>query len=317
MALPKIQEPLNYISQLPDEPNDVGGLSAAQLKTEFDRAGQEIKEYINEELIPQIESDINAAAVGVGSSGSIDGSKIGDKSISGSKLADGAITSKKYSASSIPTTAYQDDSVTRDKLAPYCIGETEVGSGEIKRWHLADEIIDDTKLLHSSVTTPKVADKAITEPKVADGAITTPKVADGSITRVKLAQDSLYSPVVNALPRGALSGNSWLEPVLVEDIGKTYWINPNSVLTSAQALIYEIEDTDDVFPFGAEIYFFKNRESNYVVQVNIHAAKSIISGEYFNPAKSFRIVDKYAGVCVKKVESGLWVVFGDYVEVVA
>lgn len=45
---------LNIIQKLDDEPNDVGGLTSAQLKAKFDEAGNTIKEYINETLIPEI-----------------------------------------------------------------------------------------------------------------------------------------------------------------------------------------------------------------------------------------------------------------------
>lgn len=45
---------LDIIQKLDDEPNDVGGLTAQQLKAKFDEAGNTIKEYINESLIPQV-----------------------------------------------------------------------------------------------------------------------------------------------------------------------------------------------------------------------------------------------------------------------
>lgn len=45
---------LNIIQKLDDEPNDVGGLSAAELKAKFDEAGNTIKEFINGSLIPQV-----------------------------------------------------------------------------------------------------------------------------------------------------------------------------------------------------------------------------------------------------------------------
>lgn len=48
---------LNIIQKLDDEPNDVGGMSAQELKETFDRAGNLIKEYINDTLIPQVLSE--------------------------------------------------------------------------------------------------------------------------------------------------------------------------------------------------------------------------------------------------------------------
>ena len=45
---------LNIIQKLDDEPNDVGGLTADELKAKFDEAGNIIKNFINESLIPEI-----------------------------------------------------------------------------------------------------------------------------------------------------------------------------------------------------------------------------------------------------------------------
>lgn len=48
---------LNIIQKLDDEPNDVGGLTSAELKAKFDESGNIIKKYINEILIPAILAD--------------------------------------------------------------------------------------------------------------------------------------------------------------------------------------------------------------------------------------------------------------------
>lgn len=48
---------LNIIQKLDDEPNDVGGMTSAELKETFDKAGNIIKEYINGTLIPAILAD--------------------------------------------------------------------------------------------------------------------------------------------------------------------------------------------------------------------------------------------------------------------
>ncbi len=52
MALPVFETNLNIIQQLEDEPNDVGGLTAAELKAKFDEAGLTIQTWINETLLP-------------------------------------------------------------------------------------------------------------------------------------------------------------------------------------------------------------------------------------------------------------------------
>lgn len=57
MALSKFEKDMAIISALDDEPNDVGGLTAAELKGKFDEGGQAIKQFLNETLTPQIDSE--------------------------------------------------------------------------------------------------------------------------------------------------------------------------------------------------------------------------------------------------------------------
>lgn len=54
LAALTMTQDLNIIQALDDEPNDVGGLTAAELKAKFDEAGLTIQRYLNETLIPQV-----------------------------------------------------------------------------------------------------------------------------------------------------------------------------------------------------------------------------------------------------------------------
>lgn len=45
---------MDIIAKLDDQPNDVGGLTAAELKAKFDEGGKAIQEYINDTLIPEV-----------------------------------------------------------------------------------------------------------------------------------------------------------------------------------------------------------------------------------------------------------------------
>lgn len=56
MALTKLEENMDIIQQLDDEPNDVGGLTADQLKAQFDRAGNLVKAYINNTLTAELDA---------------------------------------------------------------------------------------------------------------------------------------------------------------------------------------------------------------------------------------------------------------------
>ena len=57
MAFEKFNKDMKIISALDDEPNDVGGLTAAELKAKFDEGGEAIKRYLNDTLIPAVVSD--------------------------------------------------------------------------------------------------------------------------------------------------------------------------------------------------------------------------------------------------------------------
>lgn len=58
LVIPELETDMDVIQKLDDEPNDVGGLTAAQLKAEFDQAGNIIKTYINEILLPNISDTV-------------------------------------------------------------------------------------------------------------------------------------------------------------------------------------------------------------------------------------------------------------------
>ncbi|MBE6147459.1 MAG: hypothetical protein E7168_03905 [Firmicutes bacterium] len=58
MSLPKLTKNLNNIQGLSDRPNTADGLTSAQLKQKFDQAGNDIKDYLNNELLSSIEKEI-------------------------------------------------------------------------------------------------------------------------------------------------------------------------------------------------------------------------------------------------------------------
>ena len=57
VEIPLFEDDLVIIQKLDDEPNDVGGLTAAELKAEFDKGNLTAQKYINETLIPRIVAD--------------------------------------------------------------------------------------------------------------------------------------------------------------------------------------------------------------------------------------------------------------------
>ena len=55
MALTKFTEAVNNISQLSDRPNETDGLTSDELKQRFDKAGMDIKTYLNSILTTELD----------------------------------------------------------------------------------------------------------------------------------------------------------------------------------------------------------------------------------------------------------------------
>lgn len=55
MALTKFEKDMGIIAKLDDEPNDVGGLTSAELKAKFDEGGKALQDYLNDVLLPLLE----------------------------------------------------------------------------------------------------------------------------------------------------------------------------------------------------------------------------------------------------------------------
>ena len=58
MSLTKLTKDLSIISKLSDEPNDIDGLTADELKAKFDEAGNSIKDYLNNTMTPELDAAI-------------------------------------------------------------------------------------------------------------------------------------------------------------------------------------------------------------------------------------------------------------------
>lgn len=56
MAIEKFNKNMAIIAALDDEPNDVGGMTSAELKNKFDEGGKALQTYMNETLLPTLEN---------------------------------------------------------------------------------------------------------------------------------------------------------------------------------------------------------------------------------------------------------------------
>ena len=56
MSLSQFSKDMNIIAALDDEPNDVGGMTASELKAKFDEGGNALKTYLNGTLLPALEN---------------------------------------------------------------------------------------------------------------------------------------------------------------------------------------------------------------------------------------------------------------------
>lgn len=64
MSLPKMTTAVDNISKLDTRPNAVNGLTADELKAKFDKAPEDIKRFLNEVLIPALDSAVTLDALG-------------------------------------------------------------------------------------------------------------------------------------------------------------------------------------------------------------------------------------------------------------
>lgn len=223
MSLPLLTTDLNIIQALDDEPNDVGGLSATQLKAKFDEAVGYIKTYLNDTLIPYLESTSGAGSLGITTVSGIQAATnvqdalaaleaniegvtqgaVADNSINTVKLVDLSVTNAKLADNSVSTAKIQDDAVTNAKMANSSVDTAEIVDGSVTAAKLADDSVGTAKLADSAVTTVKIADSAISNSKLASSsvvadniaanAVTTAKILNGAVTNEKIAEGTLSS----------------------------------------------------------------------------------------------------------------------------
>lgn len=227
MALPTFNDDLAIISKLDDLPNDVGGLTATELKAKFDEAAGAIQTYINGTLLPYLESISAAGDLGITTVSGIaaatnvqealEALELNIEGVSQGAVADNSITNAKMAANAIDTANIIDDAVTGGKIADGAIltahfsagavDNTAMGANAVKTTNIADGAVTTAKLDTSAVTSAKIADGAVTQNKlstsaivannIANNAVETAKIKDANITTAKLADSAVTTVKIN------------------------------------------------------------------------------------------------------------------------
>lgn len=110
MAYTTFDTDVENIQKLGDQPNDTDGLSADELKALFDKAGMDLKAFINNTMLPEIFDSVEAAARGISQEG-VPGSSIRDNTVTSDKLC------KEENSQAVTTQTIRNQAVTKDKLS--------------------------------------------------------------------------------------------------------------------------------------------------------------------------------------------------------
>lgn len=174
----------NIISQLDDRPNDIDGLSASQLKAKFDKIGGDLKTFINDTLIAELEAATAGASIGVSATGITASTLNGALEELLADIASAVVAG--LSDDCVQTSYIQDSAVTAAKLASSAVETAKLKDANVTTAKLADGSVTTAKLTDANVTTGKLADAAVTTAKLGASAVTTAKIADANVTTAKI-----------------------------------------------------------------------------------------------------------------------------------
>lgn len=212
MALPTCNEDMNIISKLDDEPNDVGGLSAASLKAKFDLAGNLLKKALND-LVAALGNNAAAKSIGFTPTTAVNQTNVQDAienvqsqiaGVSQGGIADASVTAAKIADGAVGTAAIADDAITTDKLAMSAVDTDAIKWGAVDTYRLKDAAVTEAKLSNGVVTESKIGYYAVTEKKIASKAVTSEKIADDAVSSLKIASGSIVNRHVSPYSFGAL-----------------------------------------------------------------------------------------------------------------
>ena len=199
MALPTCNEDMNIISKLDDEPNDVGGLSAASLKAKFDLAGNLLKKALND-LVAALGENAAAKNIGFAPTTAVNKTNVQDAienvqsqiaDVSQSGIADASVTAAKIADGAVGTAALADAAVTYDKIKDKAVGSAKLADNGVSAKKIASNAVQERHIFDGSVTEGKIGYGAVTANKISDGAVTQSKLAPNAVTNEKVGDKAL------------------------------------------------------------------------------------------------------------------------------
>lgn len=220
MALPMCNEDMNIISKLDDEPNDVGGLSAASLKAKFDLAGNLLKKALND-LVAALGNNAAAKSIGFTPTTAVNKTNVQDAienvqsqiaDVSQSGIADASVTAAKIADGAVGTAALADAAIAYDKIKDKAVGSAKLADNAVSERKIATNAVQERQIFDGSVTEGKIGYGAVTANKISDGAVTQSKLAAESVSSAKLAPNAVTNEkvgdkaLVESLPVAASSG---------------------------------------------------------------------------------------------------------------
>lgn len=200
MAFPRFEVDISYISKLSDEPNDVGtdALEASELKERFDKAGNMIKDFINNTLLPYLEGSGGAAGIGINEIPGVTDAKDVQTALEVLKRQLDNTTTGTIPDGSLTTVKLADSSVTEAKIAADAVTNEKIKDGSITDAKISADKLSGSSLKAKTVATGNIADKAVTVNQLADSAVETAKIKDAAVTATKIATDAVQSSQIKA-----------------------------------------------------------------------------------------------------------------------
>lgn len=209
VLLTKLTDDLNIIALLDNEPNDIGGLSAEELKAKFDEGSLIIQKYINETLLPELAGENGAANVGIATV----------PALTGAETVQAALEKIEQQMAEMTQGAVADGSIVTKKLADGAVTEAKLAAAAVTAEKLAAEAVKSAAIADLAILTAKLADKVVTAAKLADKAVIRRCIGDKAVGNAQLGEKCVGSSNIDdlAVPERCIMNNAVTSAKLAAD----------------------------------------------------------------------------------------------------